>query len=378
MIDTTATPEATEAYQALVAQVGRKSPTIPPGVLALHVMDVVPPEEWPTRVAAMDALLRRLDSARRDELRIVSRPEGPPRPRALRDPPQGARSVRPYRTHPHRRRSDRRPLRLPRLPQELARPLQAPPHRPRNHLRSTPTAQAGPTEQEAHAEPIRDRAVLGPDPPLDRRRRLARSRPLARRACPEGQPLQAACPRPQAVPTAPELAGSSSARLTPTIPPKRLAARRGPARPPARRLRRRLARPGVARLAQRRARAARACRAAGPLLRGGPLRAEGLEADALSLPARGRRSVPGRAAGCCWPTTWAWARRRRRSPAPRSSGRTGRVRRGLVIAPASLKPQWAREWAAFSDLPVHIVEGTPSERHAIYDVTHRRALHHQL
>ena len=26
--------------------------------------------------------------------------------------------------------------------------------------------------------------------------------------------------------------------------------------------------------------------------------------------------------------------------------RTGRIRRGLIIAPASLKPQWAREWAA--------------------------------
>ena len=47
--------------------------------------------------------------------------------------------------------------------------------------------------------------------------------------------------------------------------------------------------------------------------------------------------------------------------------RTRRIRRGLIIAPASLKPQWAREWAAFSDLPIRVVDGTPSERQAIYE-----------
>ncbi|MEJ7639054.1 MAG: SNF2-related protein, partial [Singulisphaera sp.] len=47
--------------------------------------------------------------------------------------------------------------------------------------------------------------------------------------------------------------------------------------------------------------------------------------------------------------------------------RTRRIRRGLIIAPASLKPQWAREWAGFSDLPIRVVDGTPAERQAIYD-----------
>src|SRR6185437_2527300 len=46
--------------------------------------------------------------------------------------------------------------------------------------------------------------------------------------------------------------------------------------------------------------------------------------------------------------------------------RSRRIRRGLIIAPASLKPQWAREWAAFSDLPVQVVDGTPAERQALY------------
>ena len=46
--------------------------------------------------------------------------------------------------------------------------------------------------------------------------------------------------------------------------------------------------------------------------------------------------------------------------------RTGRIRRGLIIAPASLKPQWAREWQVFSDLPVQVVDGSPNERQAAY------------
>ncbi len=46
--------------------------------------------------------------------------------------------------------------------------------------------------------------------------------------------------------------------------------------------------------------------------------------------------------------------------------RTGRIRRGLIIAPASLKPQWLREWQVFSDLPVTVVDGTPDQRQAVY------------
>ena len=46
--------------------------------------------------------------------------------------------------------------------------------------------------------------------------------------------------------------------------------------------------------------------------------------------------------------------------------RTGRVRRGLIIAPASLKPQWAREWAHFSDLAIRVIDGSPSDRQNVY------------
>ncbi|MBW2463675.1 MAG: DEAD/DEAH box helicase [Deltaproteobacteria bacterium] len=44
----------------------------------------------------------------------------------------------------------------------------------------------------------------------------------------------------------------------------------------------------------------------------------------------------------------------------------GEAQRGLLIVPAPLKRQWAREWRAFTDLPVRVVEGDPAARRKIY------------
>ena len=41
---------------------------------------------------------------------------------------------------------------------------------------------------------------------------------------------------------------------------------------------------------------------------------------------------------------------------------TGRVRHGLIIVPAALKPQWLREWKLFTSVPAAIVEGPPATR----------------
>jgi hypothetical protein len=49
----------------------------------------------------------------------------------------------------------------------------------------------------------------------------------------------------------------------------------------------------------------------------------------------------------------------------------GRVRRGLIVVPAALKPQWLREWQALKDAPVTLVEGTPSQRRATFDARRR-------
>ncbi len=46
--------------------------------------------------------------------------------------------------------------------------------------------------------------------------------------------------------------------------------------------------------------------------------------------------------------------------------RSGRVERGLIVAPASLKSQWQREWLETSDAPIGIVEGAPTERRRAY------------
>jgi hypothetical protein len=54
--------------------------------------------------------------------------------------------------------------------------------------------------------------------------------------------------------------------------------------------------------------------------------------------------------------------------------RAGRVERVLVVVPASLKPQWAREWQLFSDVPVTVVDGPPEERARIYRRAARGAL----
>ena len=49
----------------------------------------------------------------------------------------------------------------------------------------------------------------------------------------------------------------------------------------------------------------------------------------------------------------------------------GLARRGLLIVPAALKPQWEREWRAISTAPLRIVDGGIDERRAIYESTRR-------
>ncbi|MHB8416838.1 MAG: DEAD/DEAH box helicase [Myxococcales bacterium] len=46
---------------------------------------------------------------------------------------------------------------------------------------------------------------------------------------------------------------------------------------------------------------------------------------------------------------------------------SGRVKRGLLVVPAALKPQWLHEWAQFSDVPAAIVDGSAVERKQAYE-----------
>jgi SNF2 family DNA or RNA helicase len=49
----------------------------------------------------------------------------------------------------------------------------------------------------------------------------------------------------------------------------------------------------------------------------------------------------------------------------------GLAQRGLLIVPASLKPQWEREWQAVSRSRLRVVEGNAEERRALYAETRR-------
>ena len=50
---------------------------------------------------------------------------------------------------------------------------------------------------------------------------------------------------------------------------------------------------------------------------------------------------------------------------------TGLAQRGLLIVPASLKPQWEREWQAVSRSPLRVMDGNAEERRSLYASTRR-------
>ncbi len=50
---------------------------------------------------------------------------------------------------------------------------------------------------------------------------------------------------------------------------------------------------------------------------------------------------------------------------------SGRVRRGLLVVPAALKPQWLREWQLFTDAPAAVIDGNPGQRRAAFEACRR-------
>ena len=63
-----------EAIATLVDLAGRKTTPIPALMLAEHIMSLPGPWDWPVRRAAFEATLRRLASAKAQELSISDRP----------------------------------------------------------------------------------------------------------------------------------------------------------------------------------------------------------------------------------------------------------------------------------------------------------------
>ncbi len=66
----------TEAYRTLLDLAYKKTGAIPPELLARHVLAIYDGSDWPVRRAAMEAALRRSEFARKDGLRVATRPAG--------------------------------------------------------------------------------------------------------------------------------------------------------------------------------------------------------------------------------------------------------------------------------------------------------------
>ena len=351
--------EEPEAYATLLARVGRKSPKIPADVLVRHVLRVIPAEEWPVRVEALDALLRRLESAKRDGLRIDSRPENGQALGAYATRRRGS-TVRPYRTvlatvEPIDARCDcpdfvKNSLGVCKHVVVLLENLFAKPRLLRKALKEGELGQEsnsprwGPFRPLTGAGDWLDRVIWSPAHDAkgarieralswfrpgsngslvlkrafadDPEKRLALVEDLAR-------VLPAAVQSPRDDPALRALLTGERDRLKRTLklalaPNELKAAMKG--------LKRTLypyQREGVERF-----------------LSLGRL----LLADDMGL---GKTAQAIAACEVLW--------------------RAKRIRRGLIIAPASLKPQWSREWAGFSDLPIEVIDGTPAERQALYD-----------
>jgi superfamily II DNA or RNA helicase len=373
-LDTGPAVEATEAYKELMQRVGRRSTKIPADLLVRHVLGVIPADEWPVRVEAMEALLRRLEAIRRDELRIDTRPGDGQVLGAYTTRRRGS-AARPYQTILHAIRpiearcdcpdfiknslgickhvlivlehlySKPRLLEQARKEQEFAPAagpsrLQWSPIRPLTGLgdwldRVVWVSSDG--ARASRAEPpdsVRKWFRRGDNGALVLRRsyhddpphRLALVEDLVKLLAPGGRSTAGSV---GVDPTLKSLLGAERHRLR-TVVKQRLA-----------RAELQLAVKGLKRTLY-------------------PYQREGVErfltlgrlllADDMGL---GKTAQAIAASEILW--------------------RTRRIRRGLIIVPASLKPQWAREWAQFSDLPIAVIDGSPPERQAVYQA-HRSGI----
>ena len=364
IIDIEVPVEETEAYHELMTRAGRRTGDLPADLVVRHVLECVPPHEWPTRVEALDAVLRRLDAARKDSLRVEARPTDG-RHLGLYVTRRPGAGSRPYRTilhgvDPIKGRCD--------CPDFIKNSLGLCKHIlvVLNHLHTRPRVL-----QQAHKEqewsdpesgtglcwdPIRpllglgdwlDRVVWKGDvePVKDRSARVAQAlrwfrsskdgvatlknsywdKPRRRLELVEDllkvMPA-ASADGSQHDPALRALLDSERKHLKPLVEGSLSGAEMREAFKSMKRPLYPYQRDGVERFL-----------AAGHLLL----------ADDMGL------GKTAQAITCC-----------------DILKRTGRIRRGLIIAPASLKPQWSREWQVFSDLPIQVVDGTPDEREAAY------------
>ncbi len=356
--------EQSDAFKELLSRIGRKSGEIPPELMVHHVLGCVPPHEWPTRVDAMDALIRRLESVRRENLRVEARPAGG-RLLGLYVTRRVGSGSRPYRTvlhgvDPIDGRCD--------CPDFLKNSLGLCKHLlvVLDHLHNRPRVLQQALKEQEWSDPS-SRSGLCWDP----FRPLTGTGDWLDRVEWRGD-FEAAKGRSAKVAQAarwfrPGRDGNASLKNSfPDKPARRLelvedllkivpAGATGSLNDPALRNLLEIERRRLKPLVEHVLGAAEIREAIKELKRPlYPYQREGVDrflaAGRLLLADDMGLGKTAQAIACC-----------------NIMRHSGRVRRGLIIAPASLKPQWAREWAHFSDLPVHVVDGSPEDRQAAYN-----------
>jgi superfamily II DNA or RNA helicase len=364
VVETEVPVAETEAYQELMTRSGRRTGKIPADLMVRHVLACVPPHEWPTRVEALDAVLRRLEAARKDSLRVEARPaEG----RHLgvyvtRRPGAGSR---PYRTILHQidpveGRCD--------CPDFIKNSLGLCKHIlvVLDHLHSRPRVLQQAQKEQEWSDPHSGRGLswnpvrplTGVGDWLDRVVWNGVVEPTGSRSARVAQALKWFRSPKAGVATLKNSYSDKPARrlelvedLLKVMP---AASANGDLHDPALRALLETERKRLKPLVEASFSGAEIRVAFRDMKRAlYPYQREGVErfltAGRLLLADDMGLGKTAQAITCCDVLR-----------------RTGRIRRGLIIAPASLKPQWAREWQVFSDLPVQVVDGSPDERQAAY------------
>ncbi len=339
----------TEAYQTLLARAHRRTGHIPPESLVRHVLSITHGGDWPVQRDAFEAVLRRCASARQDDIQIVRRP--PDRPIGLYATQRRDAHGRPYRTLLRRIAPLDGSCECPDflrnslgLCKHLLAVLEAVvPERP---LRGDMDGKTAPKPAPLRWDPIRP--LTGPGDWLARIQWVDGSpdRDLRRWLRPSG--------------------GQGWAVDVPDTPPQRLALvdrllaalGNGQGEPALytllheerRRLTRQIQTASALKELQNELRTLRQSlydyqqRGVQRFFERGRL----LLADDMGL---GKTAQAIAACHALW--------------------HAGRVRRGLLIVPAALKPQWLREWQLFTDIPAAVIDGSPQQRQGAFEQCQR-------
>ena len=359
--------ENSEAYRVLLGMSQIKSGSIPPEILARHALESHWTADWPVQRAAMEALLRRCASGRRDKLRVCSRPPAG-EPFGIYETRRPRESIRPYNTL-----------------LESLQPLRGSCDCP-DFLRSS----LGVCK---HMFAVLDEITSRP---RKLRRALSKkngTRPVACLRWEAGRPLAGRGDWLEQVRLVAGVDGRVPRRAALAKVRRWFDSESGEARilkdtfadNPRQRLR--LVRELLSALPRRRRNGTTAEPALRALLSGEKCRLERVVADrqdvrrlTRALGTLSRKLYPYQIDGVqrlfaegrlLLADDMGLGKTAQAVAACHALWRTGKVRRGLIVVPASLKSQWHREWMAFSDAPVEVVEGSPENRREAYRAQRR-------